>query len=109
LQQIIDEQGMGRPSQAELAILYKHSPTCGVCAAALGEVEVFISQHRDVDVYIIDVLARRALSQRIAARAGMRHQSPQITLFQQGPPRWDESHWGITGAALAEQFKLIRR
>lgn len=106
---ITDEQDLDRLFQAELAVLYKHSPTCGVRAAALGEVEAFLSQHPDADVYIIDVLAQRALSRRIAARAGIRHDSPQIILFQQGRPRWNESHYGITAASLAEQFKLARR
>jgi bacillithiol system protein YtxJ len=108
MHRIAEEQDVDRLFQAELAILYKHSLTCGVCAAALGEVEAFLSQYPDADVYIIDVLAQRALSQRIAARAGIRHESPQIILFQRGTPRWSDSHYGITAAALAEQFTLAR-
>ncbi len=109
MQRITAEQDVDSLFQADLAMLYKHSPTCGVCTAALREVETFLRQFPDAKVYIVDVLAQRSLSQRIAARAGVLHESPQVILFRRGKPEWNASHYGITAAALAEEFKRARR
>jgi bacillithiol system protein YtxJ len=108
MRQIVSEQDVDRLFRADLAILYKHSPTCGICAAALKEVEAFLGRLPDAEVYVIDVLAQRDLSQRIAARAGIRHESPQVILFQRGTPRWNDSHYAITAEALAEHFTSAR-
>ena len=90
--------------RADLAILYKHSPTCGVCLAALQEVEAFMREHPDADVSAVDVLEQRDLSRDLAARSGIRHESPQILIIRSGITLWNESHYGITAEALAQQF-----
>ncbi len=95
--------------QADLTMLYKHSPTCGVSRAALREVETFISEHPDVDVYAVDVLAQRDLSQSIAARTGITHESPQVIILHGGSPVWTDSHYGITAEALATHFEAVRQ
>ena len=94
--------------RADLALLYKHSPTCGMCRAALYEVEAFMSRHPDADVYVVDVLTQRGLSQDIAARTGITHESPQAVLFRAGRALWSDSHYGITADALARQFESAR-
>lgn len=104
-----EERDVDRLFQADFAILYKHSATCGVCRAALREVETFLGQHPDADVYAVDVLGQRDLSQRIAARTGIKHESPQIIIFQGGSVLWSDSHYGITAEVLAKQFKSGRR
>lgn len=109
MQRITTEQDIDTLFRADLAMLYKHSPTCGVCTAALRAVEAFRRQLPDAKVYVVDVLAQRALSQRIAAHAGVRHESPQVILFRRGKAEWNTSHYGITAAALAEQFERARR
>jgi bacillithiol system protein YtxJ len=108
MQRITEEQDVEKLFQADLAILYKHSPKCGISAVALKEVEAFLGERPDAGVWIVDVLAQRPLSQRIAERAGIAHESPQVILLQRGVPRWNESHYGITAAAIAEQFRLAR-
>jgi bacillithiol system protein YtxJ len=109
LQRIEDERDVDALFRADLAILYKHSPTCGVCTAALSEVEAFLGRHPDAVVYVVNVLAQRELSQRIAARSDVRHESPQVIIVQRGTSRWAESHYGITVDTLTEQFHLARR
>ena len=109
LQRIQDERDVDTLFQADLAILYKHSPTCGVSVAALSEVEAFLGRCPDAVVFIVDVLAQRELSQRIATRSGVRHESPQVIILQRGTVRWAESHYGITLDTLLEEFQFARR
>ena len=77
--------------------------------AALREVEAFLDRCPDAVVYVLDVLAQRELSRRIAVRAGVRHESPQVILVQRGKARWAESHYGITVDTLAKEFQLVCR
>jgi bacillithiol system protein YtxJ len=106
---IKEERDAERLFEADLVLLYKHSPTCGLCRAALREVEAFMSEHPDAEVYAIDVLAHRDISQRIAARSGITHESPQLIIFHGGNPLWNDSHYGITADVLAKQFELARQ
>lgn len=104
-----EKQDVDKVFKADLAILYKHSPTCGLCRAALREVEAFLSAHPDAAIYAVDVLAQRDLSQCVAARTGITHESPQIIILQGGSPVWNDSHYGVTAEALAKQFETARR
>jgi bacillithiol system protein YtxJ len=71
---------------------------------ALDEVETYLKTCPDVTAYLVDVLAKRPLSQQIAARSGVEHQSPQVIIFRRGTPIWSASHQDITAAALARHF-----
>lgn len=84
-------------------VVYKHSTRCGVSAAAYEHVEAFAKSHRDTPVCVIDVLKSRPLSDAVAARFGIRHESPQVIVFRDGEPVWNASHFKITRDTLAEQ------
>jgi bacillithiol system protein YtxJ len=84
-----------------LALVYKHSPICPVSTRAAREIERFEREHPEVPVYRVDVVGDRAVSQAIAARLGVRHESPQAILLREGTPVWHESHGGVTATAVA--------
>jgi bacillithiol system protein YtxJ len=54
-------------------------------------------------VFLIDVLSQRPLSQRLAADLGIRHESPQAIVLQDGKPVWHASHYDVTADALAKE------
>jgi bacillithiol system protein YtxJ len=70
----------------------------------LGEVEAFLRQHPRTPAFLVDVRAQRSLSQQIAGRSGVEHQSPQVIAFQRGAVVWNASHDDITAEALARWF-----
>ena len=72
--------------------------------SALDEVEIFLHQQPNLMAFTVDVLAQRPLSQQIAARSGVEHESPQVIIFRRGTPVWNASHQDITVAALSRQF-----
>jgi bacillithiol system protein YtxJ len=72
--------------------------------SALDEVETYVQTHPGVAAYLVNVLAERPLSQQIAARSGVEHESPQVIIFRRGTPIWNASHQDITAAVLARQF-----
>ena len=72
--------------------------------SALDEVETYLETRPGVTAYLVDVLAERPLSQQIAARSGVEHESPQVIIFRRGTPIWNASHQDIKAAVLARQF-----
>ena len=75
-----------------------------MCVTALDEVEVFLAAHPDVHAYLVDVRAERPLSQDIAARTGVRHESPQVIILRRGAVVWSASHEDITAGAILRNF-----
>jgi bacillithiol system protein YtxJ len=98
---IATEEDVERLFRSETAVLYKHSPTWPLCLSALEEVETFAEQRLDVLFFLVDVRAQRSLSQQIAARVGVRHESPQVIVFRRGAPVWNASHSDVTSTDIA--------
>ena len=71
---------------------------------ALGEVEAFLRRNPRILAYLVDVRAQRSVSQQVAMRSGVEHESPQIIVFQRGAVVWNASHDDITAEALARWF-----
>ena len=86
---------------AEEFLLFKHSPRCGISAAAFAEFQRFASDHPELSCGWIDVLEERALARAVSARTGIPHESPQAIWLARGAPRWSAAHGAITARSLA--------
>jgi bacillithiol system protein YtxJ len=87
--------------QAEVVVLFKHSPTCPVSWMAHREVLRYQSSQPDVPVYLISVRRRREVSRHIADQTGIQHESPQIIVLRRGAVVASASHDEITSEAIA--------
>jgi len=87
-------------------LIFKHSPTCAISARAFTEVSVFADAHPDVPVFLVDVIAQRALSRQLAVELGLPHASPQVILVADGRPLWSASHGAVTGRAIERALTL---
>lgn len=76
------------------SIIYKHSPTCSLCGWSNHELGQLAEQDA-LTLEMVDVLSQRTLSQEIAATFGVRHESPQILIVEDGKVRWHASHRGV--------------
>ncbi|GIV61177.1 MAG: hypothetical protein KatS3mg044_0043 [Rhodothermaceae bacterium] len=81
-------------SHTEPVVLFKHSLTCGISSMARREV-LKLAQEHDVPVYEVVVQRARPLSNRIAERFAIRHESPQVLVFRDGQPVFHTSHGAI--------------
>lgn len=90
------------------ALVYKHSTTCPISAAAHQELAGFLERNPGAPVYLVDVNASEELSAYVAETTGVRHQSPQLILLRGGKPAWTASHFDITAAAVAQQLGSAR-
>lgn len=82
--------------------LFKHSVTCGISARAHGEYQRYVeARGEDAELFtLLEVQNARPLSNEIAERFGIRHESPQAILVKNGQPVWNASHGQIVAQAL---------
>lgn len=93
---------------AELAVVYKHSPLCGLSMMARLEMTWFAQGNPAVPIWLIDVIRQRSLSESIAARFEIEHESPQVILLRRGRPIFDASHRGVSSSALERELERVR-
>ena len=84
--------------------VFKHSLTCGTSSAAWAEFRRFAAgQPDDGAVYaLIEVQNARAVSNALAERTGIPHESPQVLLLRDARVAWQGSHYQISARALKQ-------
>ena len=90
-------------SDSGINLVYKHSFSCGVCVFTKTAVEAIIDDYSpDVSFHFVDVIQNRSLSQYLAKKSGVIHQSPQLILLNNGNLFWHASHGGIREDVVRE-------
>ncbi len=83
-------------------ILFKHSLTCPISAAAQAAMNRAVAA-ADVAVYRLVIQEARPLSQHIARAFGIRHESPQAIALLSGHALAHASHFDVTEQWVLEQ------
>lgn len=88
---------IAQESHERPVLIFKHSTSCSISAAAKGKIERQWADSglADTPIYYLDLLRFRPISAQIAEQFGIRHESPQLLLIQAGECRYDASHMGI--------------
>ena len=81
-------------------VIFKHSTRCIVSRTALKQFENEYDLGNNVDAYFLDLLEHRDISNEIASRFGVYHQSPQLLLIKNGKSVYDVSHSDIDAGEL---------
>lgn len=84
-------------SHNEPVLLFKHSNACPISARAYRQMEEV-----KTPVSIVVVQKSRDISQQVAERTGVRHETPQALVLRNGRVVWNASHFDIT-ADVVEQ------
>jgi bacillithiol system protein YtxJ len=100
LQEIESQAELHELLDQELVVVFKHSPLCGSSSWARREILQFAEKHPETPVLQIDVVAHRDLSQEVARRLDVVHQSPQAIVVRAGTAVWSDSHSGVRSDAL---------
>jgi monothiol bacilliredoxin len=88
-------------------VIFKHSTRCSVSRMALKQFENEYAIETDkMELYFLDLLAHRSISNDVAERFGVMHQSPQVIVVKEGKAIYDASHSDIQAEDL-KQF-IIR-
>jgi bacillithiol system protein YtxJ len=87
-------------------VLYKHSTQCGMCDGALEEIQEFLKNGAGAgEFYYLDLLAHRDVSNAIAQRLGVKHESPQAIVLEDGKVAVVLNHRAIRVPALEKALK----
>ncbi|PNZ71106.1 bacillithiol system redox-active protein YtxJ [Staphylococcus croceilyticus] len=92
-EQVLDEN--------KYVFVLKHSDTCPISADAFDQFNKFLYE-RDMDGYYLVVQEERKLSDYIAEKTNVKHESPQAFYFVKGEATWNASHSDINVSALAQ-------
>lgn len=93
-------------SQSRPVLLFKHSDTCGVSLEALDELVSHINDSATGAQYaMVTVQTHRAVSNAIAQKLGVRHETPQALLIKDGRVVWSASHFRVTAAAVEDAIR----
>lgn len=105
LTQLSDVDGLDAviaESRHRPVLLFKHSRSCGVSCEALDELHTHLDRGPTGASYgIITVQSHRHVSDAVAQRLGLRHETPQAILLRDGRVEWSASHFAITAEALS--------
>ncbi len=89
-------------SRKQPVLIFKHSTECPVSGGAYRHLSEWIKgkDRTAPAVFVVKVIERKPVSQEIAGRSGIVHESPQVILLEGAKPVWDADHEAITGAAI---------
>lgn len=77
-------------------VVFKHSATCSISADVYREVAQYLGE-----IALFVVQTARPLSNEIATRTGLRHESPQAIILRNGKAVWHAAHYDITAQDLS--------
>ena len=87
-------------SNEKAVLIFKHSTRCSISRMALKQFENEFDLEGSVTPYFLDLLNHRDISQEIATRFDVYHQSPQLLLIKEGKSVYDASHSDIDALEL---------
>lgn len=94
------EEVFAKSSEKPVA-LFKHSITCPISLDVYREI-----QNVSGEINVVIVQTARGISNEIAARTGIRHESPQAIVLKDGRAIYHASHYDITPEDVNEKLGI---
>ena len=90
-------------SELRPLLLFKHSHTCGTSVEALDELVAHLNGGpADAEYAMVTVQTHRDVSNEVARKLGVRHETPQALLISNGRVVWSASHFRVTANAVED-------
>lgn len=97
----LDEIALNSNHKAQL--IFKHSTTCGISSMVLRMItNAWNFEEGQVDLFFLDLHAHRDISNEVAHKFQVMHQSPQLIIIKNGVTVYHNSHGAITGVNVKE-------
>ena len=107
---IDDESDINRileKSHTAPVIIFKHSTRCAISAMAKSRLDKQ-NAPEGIDFYYLDLLKHRDISNRIASRFEVKHESPQILCIHNEQCVYHENHNGIDMQDIIEAISSLQ-
>ncbi len=92
-------------SNEKPVLLFKHSTRCSISSMALNQFErEWQGSDVSCELYYLDLLNHRDVSNKIEELTGVVHQSPQAILLKNGVVVYDASHHHISANSISQNL-----
>lgn len=98
---------LSRSEQVPVGI-FKHSTRCGISFEAKERLQVDWDLDEALEMYYLDLLQYRLLSNRISELLGILHQSPQFILIHKGQAVFHNSHHAISLGSIHAALERLQ-
>ena len=95
------EEVLASPS-GKPKLFFKHSTRCSISAMALRSFEREWKENEDFELYFVDLIAYRDVSNAIAEKTDVTHQSPQVIVVKDGEVIHHASHHSIDAETIEQ-------
>lgn len=92
-------------SQEKPQVIFKHSTRCNISSVAKNRLER-ADVPGELQFHYLDLISYRPLSNAVADRFAVEHESPQILVIKNGKCVYNESHMGIDMDEIKDQLQL---
>ena len=83
-------------SKSKTQIIFKHSSRCGISSMVINQfVKQYLFSEEEVDLYYLDILSYRDVSDDVGYKFQVLHQSPQLIVLRNGVAVAHASHGAI--------------
>jgi len=84
-------------------VIFKHSTRCSISSISMNKfVRNYTVPVEDADLYYLDLLNYRSVSDEIGYKFQVMHQSPQVLVIKNGEAIYDASHYAIQTDKILE-------
>ena len=100
LNSIVQLEDIAEQSKTKTQFIFKHSTRCGISRMVMNQ---FVSGYNEdiyVDLYYLDLLSYRDISNEVGYKFQVMHQSPQLLVLRNGVVVAHASHGGINDIDL---------
>ncbi|MGB5420044.1 bacillithiol system redox-active protein YtxJ [Algibacter sp.] len=92
---------INKKSSTKTQVIFKHSTRCGISRMVMNQfVEAYGLTERDLDLYYLDLLNYREVSNEVGYKFQILHESPQILVIKNGVVVAHASHGTINEVDL---------
>lgn len=88
-------------SKTKTQVIFKHSTRCGISKMVMNQfIEAYDLTEKDIDLYYLDLLSYRDVSDEVGYKFQVIHQSPQMLVLKNGVVVSHASHGAINDIDL---------
>jgi bacillithiol system protein YtxJ len=83
-------------SKGKTQVVFKHSTRCGISSMVMNQfVSAYDLENTNIDLYYLDLLSYREVSNEVGYKFQVMHQSPQLLIIKNGVTVANASHGAI--------------
>jgi bacillithiol system protein YtxJ len=87
-------------------VIFKHSTRCSISMMAKTRLSIKWNFKEDLPIYHLNLIQQRTISNLIADKFNVQHESPQLLLIKNGECVYHTSHMGISVSDLRSFLEI---